>query len=189
MSDPLRTAEALLFAAARPLTATALAERLPPGTDVEAVLEALARRHGAGGFVLAERGGAWAFQTAPDLAHLLVHERTDTRPLGRAAMEVLAIIAYHEPATRAEIEEVRGTAVARDTLGVLIATGWVKLAGRRVSPGRPVQYATTPAFLRAFDLGHRRDLPDLAELEAAGLLDPEPPGAPALPWIAATPSG
>lgn len=180
MIEALRQAEALLFAAREPLTPAELAERLPPGVDTGAILATLEAAFADRGFRLVERGGRWAFQTAPDLAHLLTRERVDTRPPSKAAMETLAIIAYHEPATRAEIEAIRGVAVSRDTLGLLIEAGWVRPAGRRESPGRPLRYATTAAFLRAFDLSDRRDLPGLDELRAAGLLDPVPPVEPGL---------
>jgi len=171
----LRLAEALLFAAREPLTPADLARRLPPGTDADAVLAELHRHYADRGFRLAQHGERWSFETAPDLAPQLVHERVDARPLGRAALETLAIIAYHEPATRAEIEDVRGVAVASDTLGALIDLGWVRPAGRRETPGRPLQYRTTPEFLRAYDLAHLRDLPGLADLKALGLLTAEPP--------------
>jgi len=178
LPDPaLRLAEALLFAARAPLAPADLARRLPPGTDIARILADLAAFYGPRGFVLAEHGGRWAFHTAPDLAPALIHERIDQRPLGRAAMETLAIVAYHEPATRAEIEDIRGVAVSSDTLGALVELGWVRPAGRRETPGRPLQYRTTPEFLRAHDLAKLRDLPGLADLKAAGLLDPEPPAA------------
>ncbi len=180
MSDlglSLRLVEALLFAAREPLSPAELARRLPPGTNVPPILAELSTTYAARGFVLAEHGGRWAFHTAPDLAAALVHERVDSRSLGRAALETLAIIAYHEPATRAEIEEIRGVAVSADTLGTLIELGWVRPAGRREAPGRPLEYRTTPEFLRAYDLAHLRDLPGLADLRAAGLLAAEPPAA------------
>lgn len=183
-----RLAEALLFASRDPLTPAELARRLPPSTDVAAILADLADHYAGRGFELAEHGGRWAFHTAADLGAALVHERIDERPLGRAALETLAIIAYHEPATRAEIEDVRGVAVSADTLGVLSQAGWVVPAGRRETPGRPLQYRTTPAFCRAFDLGSLGDLPNLADLKAAGLLDHRPhdagpPLEPGLPGV------
>ncbi len=181
MTDPdLRLAEALLFAAREPLAPEDLARRLPPGADPRALLAELAATYADRGFRLVEHGGRWSFETAPDLAAALVHERADTRPLGRAAMETLAIIAYHEPATRAEIEDIRGVAVSSDTLGQLVELGWVRTAGRRETPGRPLQYRTTAEFLRAHDLARLRDLPGLADLKAAGLLEAEPP-TPSLP--------
>ena len=176
-----RLAQALLFAARAPLSPADLARRLPPGTDVPALLAELAATHETGGFVLAEHGGRWSFATAADLAPALVHERADTRPLGRAAMETLAIIAYHEPATRAEVEEIRGVALSSDTLGTLVELGWVRAAGRRETPGRPLQYRTTPEFLHAHDLARLRDLPALADLRAAGLLSAEVPTIAPLP--------
>ncbi len=184
MSEPdpaLRLAEALLFAGREPLEAADLARRLPPGTDVPALLATMHETYAHRGFRLVQHGGRWSFETAPDLAAALIHERVDQRPLGRAAMETLAIIAYHEPATRAEIEEIRGVTVSADTLGTLIDLGWVRPAGRRETPGRPLQYRTTPDFLRAHDLERLRDLPGLADLRAAGLLDPEPPARPEPP--------
>ena len=177
MNPEERLAEALLFAAREPRSPEELARRLPEGTDVRAVLAALGTTYADRGFRLAEHGGRFGFETAPDLAAALVHERVDLRPLGRAAMETLAIIAYHEPATRAEIEEVRGVSVSADTLGVLIDLAWVRPAGRRETPGRPLQYRTTPEFLRAHDLARLRDLPGLADLKAAGLLDAAVPVA------------
>ena len=179
-AETVRAIEALLFASAEPLSAAELARRLPEGAPVAAALEQLARDYRARGVELAEHGGRFTFRTAPDLAPFLAQATVERRPLSKAALETLAIIAYHEPATRAEIEEVRGVSVGGETLGHLMAAGWVRPAGRRESPGRPVQYATTPEFLRAFDLGSRRDLPGLDELRAAGLLEPEPPEEPGL---------
>ena len=129
--------------------------------------------HYAGrGVQLVERGRRWHFQTAPDLAHLLRREQDEPRRLSRAATETLAIIAYHEPVSRAEIESIRGVQTAKGTLDVLLEAGWVRVAGRREVPGRPVIYATTPEFLAHFGLASRRDLPGIDELRAAGLLDP-----------------
>src|SRR3546814_261396 len=124
------------------------------------------------GVELAERGGKWHFQTAPDLGHILRREREESRRLSRAAIETLAIIAYHEPVTRVQIEEIRGVAISKGTLDVLMEAGWVRPAGRREVPGRPLLYATTQGFLAHFGLESRRDLPGLADLKAAGLLDP-----------------
>jgi segregation and condensation protein B len=142
------------------------------GAAVHGALAALAAHYAGRGVELVERGGRWHFQTAPDLAHLLRREREDVRRLSRAATEALAIIAYHEPVSRAEIEAIRGVQTAKGTLDVLMEAGWVRVAGRREGPGRPTIYATTPAFLAHFGLSSRRDLPGIDELRAAGLLDP-----------------
>lgn len=141
------------------------------GADVREALKALAVDYEGRGVQLVERGKRWHFQTAPDLAHLLRREREDVRRLSRAATEVLAIVAYHEPVSRAEIESIRGVQTAKGTLDVLMEAGWVRIAGRREVPGRPVIYATTPEFLAHFGLSSRRDLPGIDELRAAGLLD------------------
>lgn len=168
-----RELEALLFAAATPLTIAELARYLPDGTDVPARLADLADTYATRGIQLVERGGSWLFQTAPDLAHVVQPARDRPAKLSKAAVETLAIIAYHEPVTRPEIEGVRGVAVSAGTIDVLLAAGWIRPAGRRESPGRPLQYATTRNFLVHFGLQHRRDLPGLADLKAAGLLDAE----------------
>ena len=166
-----RAVEAALFAATEPLTAAALSTHLG-GAPVGEALQALAAHYAGRGIELVERGGRWHFQTAADLSHLLRRTREDVRRLSRAATEVLAIVAYHEPVSRAEIEAIRGVQTARGTLDVLMEAGWVRVAGRREVPGRPVIYATTPAFLTHFGLASRRDLPGIDELRAAGLLDP-----------------
>ena len=166
-----RAVEAALFAATEPLTAPALSTHLG-GAAVGAALQSLSEHYAGRGIELVERGGRWHFQTAADLSHLLRREREDVRRLSRAATEVLAIIAYHEPVSRAEVEAIRGVQTARGTLDVLMEAGWVRVAGRREVPGRPVIYATTPAFLTHFGLASRRDLPGIDELRAAGLLDP-----------------
>jgi len=139
---------------------------------VRGALAELVAFYAGRGINLVERGGRWHFQTAPDLAHLLRREKEEVRRLSRAATEVLAIVAYHEPVSRAEIEAIRGVQTAKGTLDVLLEAGWVRVAGRREVPGRPVIYATTPAFLAHFGLQSRRDLPGIDELRAAGLLDP-----------------
>ncbi len=183
MIDPrlIREVEAIIFAADAPLTPAEIARHLSePGDGVAGVgaaLAELAASYEPRGIVLVQRGGRWLFQTAPDLGHVLRRTREAPRKLSRAAVETLAIIAYHEPTTRAEIEDIRGVAVSPGTLDVLMAAGWVKPAGRRESPGRPLQFATTTAFLVDFGLGDRRDLPGIADLRAAGLLDRTPPGA------------
>lgn len=141
------------------------------GANVRAALAELAETYAPRGIQLVERGKRWHFQTAPDMAHLLRREREETRRLSRAATEVLAIVAYHEPVSRAEIEAIRGVQTAKGTLDVLLEAGWVRVAGRREVPGRPVIYATTQDFLAHFGLESRRDLPGIDELRAAGLLD------------------
>lgn len=171
----IRAVEATLFAAEQPMAAPALALHLGMAEATAAVRAALAalQGHYAGrGIELVERGGLWHFQTAPDLAHLLRREKEEPRRLSRAATEVLAIIAYHEPVSRAEIEAIRGVQTAKGTLDVLMEAGWVRVTGRREVPGRPVIYATTPEFLAYFGLGSLRELPGVDELRAAGLLDP-----------------
>ncbi|SHN56498.1 SMC-Scp complex subunit ScpB [Erythrobacter sanguineus] len=169
-----RAVEATLFAAEEPMTVEALAAHLG-GIEPSEVREALAllgQHYAARGVHLVERGKRWHFETAPDLAHLLRREKEQVRRLSRAATEVLAIIAYHEPVSRAEIESIRGVQTSAGTLDVLMEAGWIRLAGRREVPGRPVIYATTPEFLDHFGLESRRDLPGIDELRAAGLLDP-----------------
>lgn len=169
--DLVRAVEATLFAANEPMSIEAISAHLG-GADVRAVLQDLASTYAGRGIELVERGKRWHFQTAADLAHLLRREREEHRRLSRAATEVLAIIAYHEPVSRAEIEAIRGVQTAKGTLDVLLEAGWVRAAGRREVPGRPVIYATTLAFLSHFGLQSRRDLPGIDELKAAGLLDP-----------------
>jgi segregation and condensation protein B len=169
-----RAIEATLFAAETPMGLEALAAHLGglASADVREALGLLEARYRARGVHLVERGGRWHFETAPDLAHLLRREKEQVRRLSRAATEVLAIIAYHEPVSRAEIESIRGVQTSAGTLDVLMEAGWVRPAGRREVPGRPVIYATTPEFLDHFGLASRRDLPGIDELRAAGLLDP-----------------
>jgi segregation and condensation protein B len=172
--DLTRAVEATLFAAEEPMSPEALAGHLGDAAagDVRVALRALTDDYTGRGVHLVERGGRWSFQTAPDLAHLLRREREQVRRLSRAATEVLAIVAYHEPVSRAEIESIRGVQTSSGTLDVLMEAGWVRAAGRREVPGRPVIYATTPEFLQHFGLASRRDLPGIDELRAAGLLDP-----------------
>ena len=169
-----RAVEAALFAAEEPMTAEAIAGFLGDAAvgDVRAALRQLAEDYAPRGIHLVERAKRWHFETAPDLAHLLRREKEQQRRLSRAATEVLAIIAYHEPVSRAEIESIRGVQTSGGTLDVLMEAGWVKIAGRREVPGRPTIYATTPEFLEHFGLASRRDLPGIAELRATGLLDP-----------------
>ena len=169
--DLVRGVEAALFAAEEPMTAETLSAHLG-GADVREALRELEEHYRERGVRLVERGRRWQFQTAPDLAHLLRREREQVRKLSRAATEVLAIVAYHEPVSRAEIEAIRGVQTSPGTLDVLMEAGWVRVAGRREVPGRPVIYATTPEFLSHFGLESRRDLPGIDELKAAGLLDP-----------------
>jgi len=171
MDEFIRAVEAAVFASAEPVTVEDIAAYAGEG-DVEAALADLAERYAGHGIELVERGGRWHFQTAPDLAHILRRTREDARRLSRAATETLAIIAYHEPVSRAEIEAIRGVQISKGTLDVLMEAGWVKTAGRREAPGRPLLYATTPDFLTHFGLGSRRDLPGIEDLKAAGLLDP-----------------
>ena len=169
-----RAVEAALFAAEEPMTAEAIAGFLGDAAvgDVRAALRQLAEDYAPRGIQLVERAKRWHFETASDLAHLLRREKEQLRRLSRAATEVLAIIAYHEPVSRAEIESIRGVQTSGGTLDVLMEAGWVKIAGRREVPGRPTIYATTPEFLEHFGLASRRDLPGIAELRATGLLDP-----------------
>jgi segregation and condensation protein B len=171
ITETERMIEALLFAAAEPLAAADLARRLPEGADVEAGLAALRARYSEHGVNLAEVGGRWRFQTAEDLAFLMTLERTEPRRLSRAAQETLAIIAYHQPVTRAEIESIRGVQANRGTLDLLLELNMVRPRGRRRTPGRPVTYGTTDAFLEHFGLASLVDLPGAPEMKAAGLLD------------------
>ena len=168
--DYQREVEALLFAAAGPLSLADLARRLPEGADVEGALAAVAARYERRGVTLACVAGRWRLQTAEDLAWLMTEERLEPRRLSRAAQETLAIIAYHQPVTRAEIEAVRGVQASRGTLDVLLELSLVRMRGRRRTPGRPVTYGTTDAFLEHFGLAALADLPGAAEMKAAGLL-------------------
>jgi len=173
----LRVLEAILFASAEPLSPTEIAPYLGEGADVPLLLERLAQRYTGHGVQLVRRGGKWAFRTADDLSFLLRREETESRQLSRAALETLAIIAYHQPATRAEVEEVRGVASGSGTFDVLMQTGWVRMRGRRRTPGRPVTYGTTEAFLDHFALESLADLPGLEELKGSGLLSSRLPPA------------
>ncbi len=170
----VRMVEALLFASAEPIDEGTLAQRLPQGIDVAAVLADLRDTYAERGVNLVRRDGRWAFRTAPDLAAALTVEAAVERKLSRAAVETLAIIAYHQPVTRAEIEEIRGVALSKGTLDALFEAGWVRPRGRKRTPGRPVLWATTDAFLDHFGLTALDDLPGLDELKAAGLLDARP---------------
>lgn len=169
--DGERMAEALLFAAAEPLSTADLAARLPAYVDVEAALAALQARYAGRGVELQAVAGRWRFATAADLAFLMTQERVETRRLSKAAYEVLAIIAYHQPVTRAEIEQVRGVGLSKGTLDLLFEQNWIKPMGRRRAPGKPVTWGTTDFFLEHFGLPSLDDLPGQEELKAAGLLD------------------
>lgn len=170
--DLSRAVEATLFAAGEPLSISEIQAYVGSDAPVKATLAELVSRYAGRGIMLVERGGKWHFQTAPDLAHILRREREESRKLSRAAIETLAIISYHEPVSRAEIESIRGVAISKGTLDVLMEAGWVRPAGRREVPGRPLTYATTQGFLAHFGLATRKDLPGIEDLKAAGLLDP-----------------
>jgi segregation and condensation protein B len=170
--DMTRAVEATLFAAEEPLSPTEISSYVGPDVDVRAALNALEAIYRTRGINLVDRGGKWHFQTAPDMAHILRRERTENRKLSRAAIETLTIVAYHEPVSRAEIEAIRGVQISKGTLDVLMEAGWVRPAGRREAPGRPLTYATTTEFLGHFGLKSRKDLPSIDDLRAAGLLDP-----------------
>lgn len=175
--DGLRMVEALLFASAEPLSVEELKSRLPEGCAVDELLEELQRTYAARGINLVRVAGKWAFRTAEDLAFLMHRDMEEQRKLSRAALETLAIIAYHQPVTRAEIEEIRGVSTSKGTLDVLLETTWIRMRGRRRTPGRPVTYGTTEAFLEHFGLDTVKDLPGLEELKGAGLLDSAVPAS------------
>ena len=166
-----RMVEALLFAAAEPLSAADLQQRLPEGADAGRALAALRARYAGRGVELECVAERWRFRTAPDLAFLMVEQREEARRLSKAALETLAVIAYHQPVTRAEIENVRGVSLSRGTLDLLLELGFVRMRGRRRSPGRPVTYGTTDGFLEHYGLASLADLPGAADMRAAGLLD------------------
>jgi segregation and condensation protein B len=175
--EKLRIVEALLFAASEPLAEETLARHFVEGEDMRALLVELQEVYAGRGVNLVRVAGKWAFRTAADLSFLLEREAVAQRRLSRAALETLAIIAYHQPVTRAEIEEIRGVSMSRGTIDVLLETGWIKLRGRRRAPGRPVTYGTTEGFLEHFGFDSIQDLPGLSELKGAGLLDSNlPPG-------------
>jgi len=169
--EELRLLEALLFASAEPLDQSALAKRMPEGVDVKAALLQLQADYAHRGVNLVRVAGKWTFRTAGDLAWLMTRESTETRKLSRAAIEMLAIIAYHQPVTRAEIEDIRGVVTSKGTLDVLLETGWIRPRGRRKTPGRPLTFGTTESFLAQFSLETLGDLPGLEELKGSGLLD------------------
>lgn len=168
----VRAVEAVLFAADSPMSVAGIRAYVGEGADVPRALDQLVADYAGRGIAPVRRGDRWHFETAPDLARFLRRDREEPRRLSRAGIETLAIIAYHEPVTRAEIEAIRGVQVAKGTIDVLMEAGWVRPAGRREVPGRPLTYATTPEFLSHFGLRTRRDLPGMDDLRAAGLLDP-----------------
>lgn len=171
LARDLRIIEALLFTSSQPLDAAALAAHLPGKTDIEALMEILGADYARRGVNIIKAAGGWMLRTAPDLAHVVAAGAVEPRKMSRAAVEVLSIVAYHQPVTRAEIEDIRGVSTSKGTLDVLLESGWVRLRGRRKAPGRPVTYGTTPAFLVHFGLDALQDLPGLDELRGAGLLD------------------
>ncbi len=187
MAEAVRMAEAIVFASAEPVSARALAARLPEGVDVPAVMAEVGRQYERRGVNLVRVGDGWAFRTAGDLAFLMSRDAVQQKKLSRAALEVLAIIAYHQPVTRAEIEEIRGVETSKGTLDTLLETGWVRLRGRRRTPGRPVTYGTTDSFLDHFGLEEVRDLPGMDELKGAGLLSPRMPSGFSVPQPPADP--
>lgn len=170
-AQALRIVEALLFASTAPMPAEGLERAIPAGIAIERVLAHLAESYATRGVNLRQVAGGWAFRTAADLGYLLAAEAEPPRRLSRAALEVLSIIAYHQPVTRAEIEDIRGVATAKGTLDILLEAGWVRLRGRRRSPGRPVTYGTTPGFLDHFGLDRIDDLPGLEELKGSGFIE------------------
>ena len=177
----VRMVEAIIFASSEPVSEKSLAARLPEGTDIGPLLAEVQSAYRSRGVNLVKLGDAWAFRTADDLAFLLQQETVETRRLSKAALEVLAIIAYHQPVTRAEIEEIRGVVTSKGTLDVLMETLWVRMRGRRKTPGRPVTYGTTPQFLDHFSLSAITDLPGLDELKGSGLLQSQVPAAFSVP--------
>lgn len=175
MAEQERMVEAILFATADPVSVTELTGRMPHGCDPAEALVHVRKRYAVRGIHLIKIGDAWAFRTAGDLGFLMQKETVETRKLSRAAIETLAIIAYHQPATRAEIEEIRGVSVSRGTVDQLIEMAWVSIGRRRMTPGRPVTFVVTQEFLDHFGLENARDLPGLKELRSAGLLENRPP--------------
>ena len=171
LAEAERIIEALLFASSEPLEEVELKRRIDENIDLDAVLEKLRDHYASRGVNLARAGKKWFFRTAVDLSWILAREKVEEKKLSRAALETLAIIAYHQPVTRAEIEEIRGVAISKGTLDVLLETSWIRLRGRRKAPGRPITYGTTDAFLMHFGLEQISDLPGLDELKGAGLFD------------------
>lgn len=184
-ADQLRLVEALLFAAAEPLDEKALAQRLPEGVDIQSLIAELAEHYAPRGVNVVRLAGGWTLRTAPDLGSRLDLQQKVARKLSRAAIETLAIVAYHQPVTRADIEEIRGVATSTGTLDVLLEAGWIRMRGRRKTPGRPITYGTTDGFLSHFGLDTVGDLPGVEELKAAGLLDARLPPNFAVPEPAA----
>ncbi len=174
IAEQERMVEAILFASAEAVTVAELAARMPHGCDPAEALVYLRKRYDGRGVNVVKVGDAWAFRTAPDLGHLMRRETTETKKLSRAAIETLAIVAYHQPVTRAEIEEIRGVAVSRGTIDQLMEMEWIRLGRRRMTPGRPVTFVVTEGFLDHFGLESARDLPGIKELRAAGLLESRP---------------
>lgn len=187
LAELMRMAEAVVFASAEPVTDRQIEARLPEGAPVAAVMLALQRSYQSRGVNLMRVGAAWAFRTAPDLAFMMSRDAVQQKKLSRAALEVMAIIAYHQPVTRAEIEEIRGVETSKGTLDTLLETEWVRMRGRRRTPGRPVTYGTTDRFLDHFSLEEIRDLPGIEELKGAGLLSARMPSNFAVPMPPADP--
>ncbi len=177
----MRMLEAMLFASARPLSEKELAERMPKGIDVKVLLEELAETYEKRGVVLDKVADKWLFRTASDLNYLFQREAVEPKKLSKAAIETLSIIAYHQPVTRAEIEDIRGVTVSKGTLDLLLELGWIRLRGRRRTPGRPITYGTTADFLEHFGLENVRDLPGLEDLKAAGMLEANIPAGFSVP--------
>lgn len=175
MAEQERMVEAVLFASPEPVTVRDLIARMPHGCEPEEALTHLRKRYEGRGVRVVKIGDAWAMRTAPDLGFLMQKETVETRKLSRAAIETLAIIAYHQPVTRAEIEEIRGVSVSRGTIDQLLEMEWIRFGRRKMTPGRPVTFVVTPEFLDHFGLESARDLPGLKELRAAGLLENRPP--------------
>ncbi|WP_293573114.1 SMC-Scp complex subunit ScpB [Phaeobacter sp.] len=175
LAEQERMVEAVLFASTEPVTIRDLEARMPHGCTPATAIEHLRKRYEGRGVRVVRIGDAWALRTAPDLGFLMQKETVETRKLSRAAIETLAIIAYHQPVTRAEIEEVRGVSVSRGTIDQLLEMDWIRLGRRKMTPGRPVTFVVTPTFLDHFGLESARDLPGLKELRAAGLLENRPP--------------
>ncbi len=175
LAEQERMVEAVLFASAEPVTIGDLEARMPHGSNAAQAVESLQKRYEGRGVRVVRVGEAWAIRTAPDLGFLMQKETVETRKLSRAAIETLAIVAYHQPCTRAEIEEIRGVSVSRGTIDQLLEMEWIRLGRRRMTPGRPVTFVVTPEFLDHFGLENARDLPGLKELRAAGLLENRPP--------------
>jgi len=175
MAEQMRMVEAILFASAEPMSLAQIGARMPHGSDPAEAVQHLRKRYEGRGVNVVRVGDAWAIRTAPDLGYLMRHEVVETRKLSRAAIETLAIIAYHQPVTRAEIEEIRGVSVSRGTIDQLLELEWIRFGRRRMTPGRPVTFVVTQEFLDHFGLESARDLPGLKELRAAGLLESRPP--------------